>query len=244
VAWRVSQFPEVNHNYLRDHHQNLWFVVAAPNRARVDAVLARIAASTQLTPINLPMLEDYHIDLGFDLHGDCRAKRVEPRSVAPRSLKPAENAVLAELARGLAFEPAPYAALGSALGLSEAEVLQLSRTLLADGVIKRFGIVVRHHELGFNANAMVVWDIPDTEVAALGKALAQAAGVHLCYRRSRCLPDWPYNLFCMIHGQTQATVTARIAALNQDFALSRYPHAVLFSLQRYKQCGARYFAAA
>ena len=67
VAARVSAWPDVNHNYARDHHFNLWFVVTAADRARIDAVLAGIEAETGYTVLDLPMLEAFHIDLGFPL---------------------------------------------------------------------------------------------------------------------------------------------------------------------------------
>jgi DNA-binding Lrp family transcriptional regulator len=67
VAALVSAYHEVNHNYEREHDLNLWFVVTAPDRARVDGVLADIAARTGLDVVDLPMLAEYHIDLGFDL---------------------------------------------------------------------------------------------------------------------------------------------------------------------------------
>jgi len=67
VAARVSAFAEVNHNYEREHEYNLWFVITAPDRAAVDRVLGEIAAATGLAPLDLPMLEDYFIDLGFSL---------------------------------------------------------------------------------------------------------------------------------------------------------------------------------
>lgn len=67
VASRVSAYPEVNHNYEREHALNLWFVVAAPDAARREAVLAEIEAATGYEVLSFPLLEDYHIDLGFDL---------------------------------------------------------------------------------------------------------------------------------------------------------------------------------
>jgi len=67
VAHRVSQYAEVNHNYLREHHYNLWFVITAPRRARIDQILAEIAADTGLAPLDLPMRRAYRIDLGFTL---------------------------------------------------------------------------------------------------------------------------------------------------------------------------------
>jgi siroheme decarboxylase len=65
VAARVSAFPEVNHNYARQHRLNLWFVVTAASRERVEAVLAEIAAATGIEVLDLPLERAYGIDLGF-----------------------------------------------------------------------------------------------------------------------------------------------------------------------------------
>jgi len=67
VAARISEYPEVNHNYQREHHYNLWFVVTAPDRMHLDGVLRGIEADSGLEVLDLPMLEDYFIDLGFRL---------------------------------------------------------------------------------------------------------------------------------------------------------------------------------
>ncbi|NIP73635.1 MAG: Lrp/AsnC family transcriptional regulator [Gammaproteobacteria bacterium] len=67
VAALVSAYPEVNHNYEREHRFNLWFVVTARDEQRLREVLADIERRTRLEVLYLPMLEDYHIDLGFDL---------------------------------------------------------------------------------------------------------------------------------------------------------------------------------
>ena len=67
VAELVSSYPEVNHNYEREHRVNLWFVLTAPDAARLNEVLAEIALYTGIEVLDLPMLEEYHIDLGFPL---------------------------------------------------------------------------------------------------------------------------------------------------------------------------------
>lgn len=68
VAALINSYPEVNHNYEREHSYNLWFVVTAPDRARVLEVLDNIQARTGLEPMDLPMVRDFHINLGFPLH--------------------------------------------------------------------------------------------------------------------------------------------------------------------------------
>lgn len=141
---------------------------------------------------------------------------------------------------GLPLVPRPYAALGVRIGLPEADVIALVQSLQDEGDIKRLGVIVRHHELGYLANAMVVWDAPDDQVVELGVRIARLDYVTLCYRRARCLPQWPYNLYCMIHGRDRATVHKKIAHLIDTCGLRDLPHEVLFSRRRFKQCGARY----
>ncbi|MBE9563129.1 MAG: AsnC family protein [Proteobacteria bacterium] len=141
---------------------------------------------------------------------------------------------------GLPLVSHPYAAIGEQIGLTEAEVIAKLNNLIDTGVIKRFGIVVYHRKLGYQANAMVVWDIPDTEVDLIGQKLGQYEFVTLCYRRSRHLPDWPYNLYCMIHGMDKNVVLQELAKLIEQCNLSRFPHQVLFSKHCFKQRGAYY----
>jgi DNA-binding Lrp family transcriptional regulator len=129
---------------------------------------------------------------------------------------------------------------GCGVGLSEEQVLARLSSLLARGLIKRLGVIVRHHELGYRANAMVVWDIPDERVAQIGRALSRFPFVTLCYRRPRRLPAWPYNLFCMIHDRDREAVIAQASQLAQDCGLVDVRHELLFSKRRFKQCGARY----
>ena len=159
-------------------------------------------------------------------------------------LSPTDRRLLAAIEGGLPLVSRPYAVLAERIGLAEALVIERLQALVEAGVIKRLGLVVRHHEIGYRANAMTVWDVPDARVDALGKALAASPDVTLCYRRPRRLPAWPYNLFAMVHGRERAAVLARIAALRAEHGLDDVPQAVLFSTRRFKQRGARYFAAA
>ena len=154
-------------------------------------------------------------------------------------------AVLGALQDGLRLVPRPYAELAARAGVGEDEARRIIGGLLDSGVIKRLGVVVRHHEFGFVANAMVVFDIADLEVERIGTLLAAQAGVTLCYRRRRHRPDWPYNLFCMVHGRDRAEVLVQVERLREAVpGLAAFPFAVLFSSERFKQCGARSVARA
>lgn len=153
---------------------------------------------------------------------------------------PLQRALIEAIQGGLPLVARPYAAIGAQVGLSERDVIRLMRALLEQGVIKRLGVVVRHHELGYDANAMVVWDIPDERVGETGRLLGSFPFVTLCYRRPRRLPHWPYNLFTMIHGHDRDEVLAHVTALVEDCGLDQAPHQVLFSRRRFKQRGACY----
>jgi DNA-binding Lrp family transcriptional regulator len=160
----------------------------------------------------------------------------------PALSDPRQRALIEVIQNGLPLVPRPYALVGGQVGMSEREVIRSLETLLEQGVIKRLGVVVRHRELGYDANAMVVWDVPDGEVGQVGRRLGGFPFVTLCYRRPRRLPEWPYNLFTMIHGRDRGQVLARVDELIQTCDLRAIPHAALFSGQRFKQRGARYSA--
>ena len=251
VAQLVNGYAEVNHNYEREHRYNLWFVVAAADEARVREVLGEIEHRTGCPLLHLPMLEDYHIDLGFDLVQPHQGQRSATARRAPALSdtlhraavpQPSETALIGAVQQGLPLVPRPYAEIGAGIGLTESEVIAGLAHLAEQGIIKRMGVVVRHHELGYRANAMVVWDIPDDRVSALGHCVGKFDFVTLCYRRPRRLPAWRYNLFSMIHGQDRDEVLSLVAQLKERCGLQDIAHEVLFSRRRFKQCGARYVA--
>lgn len=155
-----------------------------------------------------------------------------------------QQALIAAVQHGIPLSNRPYAAIAERSGLSEEQVIGAIRTLLDEGLIKRWGVVVRHHELGYRANAMVVWDVPDQRVDTLGQQFKQFDFVTLCYRRPRRRPQWPYNLFCMIHGRDRNTVQNQVEQLVGQLRLQSVPHEILFSLRRFKQRGACYIDSA
>ena len=136
--------------------------------------------------------------------------------------------------------PRPYQSLAQQLGLSEQAVIDTLQQWQASGLIKRFGLVVNHHSIGYRANAMVVWDVPEDQVELVASQFSNNDAVTLCYQRPRKLPHWPYNLFCMIHGTHRDIVLRQIDALVHRHNLHHLPHDVLFSTQQFKQCGGRY----
>jgi DNA-binding Lrp family transcriptional regulator len=158
-------------------------------------------------------------------------------------LSKTDEKILASIQDGLPLVARPYAAIARRSGLTEVDVRERIAVLQSSGIIKRLGIVVRHQELGYRANAMVVWNVPDDRVSDLGERIGTLDCVTLCYRRKRSLPDWPYNLFCMIHGRSRESVLERIDEIITVLDITQIPHEVLFSGRRFKQRGARYLPA-
>ncbi len=238
IAALVSARPEINHNYQREHRYNLWFVATAADQATLDAVLAAIELDTGCRVIALPLENEFHIDLGFDL-ASCHKSVAPVASVSARQPDNEERRLIAALQPGLEIMPRPFRQLGETLFMEEGEVLARVSGMIQEGLIKRFGVVVRHHELGYRSNAMVVFDLADDIVDGIGARLAAEPGVTLCYRRRRSLPDWPYNLYCMVHGRSRAEA---LPVIDRLAFIAGAPATTLFSTRRFKQCGARYFS--
>lgn len=143
---------------------------------------------------------------------------------------------------GLATVSRPYALIGQQLNLSEDEVIVRLSRLKQLGLIKRLGVIVNHRKLGYCANAMVVFDVPNTLVEQIAGHVSQFSFVNLCYLRPRRGEQWPYNLYCMIHGKNREKVLQQLDHLIASCGLSSVNHEVLFSRKCFKQRGAIYKA--
>ena len=240
VAALVSALPGVNHNYEREHRWNLWFVLNGRSAGAVQRTLDGLEAVVRLPMLRLPMRRAYRIDLGFDLGNAVARSPTDTRGEARAPLTPAEWPLAALVEQGLPLVPHPYDRWALQLGCDGDRVAASLARWLREGTLKRFGAIVRHHELGFVANAMTVFDVPDDEVDARGAALAGDGAVTLAYRRERTAA-WPYNLYCMVHGRSRDDVLASLDGVVQRAGLADRPRETLFSRRRFKQEGARRF---
>jgi len=249
VAAVINDHPQVNHNYARDHEWNMWFVVTAASRERRDEIIADIETQTGCEVLVLPMLTDFYIDLEFPVvntdrfareslaETDVEATRISERAAA--DLSELDRRLLLEIQDGFPLSATPYRDVAEAVGADVEDVLAAIERLRADGCIKRIGCVVNHLVTGFDANCMVVWDVPDDRLDEVGIAVGRLPYVTLCYHRPRRPgQEWEYNLFTMIHGREQAAVDEKIDELATDHI--PYDHERLYSTETLKQTGARY----
>jgi DNA-binding Lrp family transcriptional regulator len=249
VVEAINAYRQVNHNYRRDHAWNVWFVVTAATRERRDEILAEIESETGCSVLVLPMLTDYYIDLEFPVVNEDRFAReslAETDVAATRiseeatgGLSTLEADLLVAIQDGLPLTRTPYADVAAEVGADVGDVVDATTRLLADGCIKRVGCVVNHVVTGFDANCMVVWDVPDDQLDDRGVAAGRLPYVTLCYHRPRRPErDWPYNLFTMIHGREADAVDEKIDELAAEHL--QFPHERLYSTETLKQTGARY----
>ena len=150
-----------------------------------------------------------------------------------------ERALVKATQGGLPLVPAPYAKLARELGVSQEQVLDALRRMLADGRIRRIGAVPNHYALGYAANAMSVWDVADEAVDELGPRVGALPFVTHCYRRPRRRPDWPYNLFAMVHGASRAETAEKIERIRAALGRSLRASDVLYSTRILKKTGLR-----
>lgn len=149
-----------------------------------------------------------------------------------------EQRVILALQRDLAITPEPFQEVAQRAGATVAEVLEVIRRLKEQGIIRRFGATLRHQLSGFGANALVVWAVPGADLARMGQKLAGYREVTHCYARPP-RPDWPFNLYSMVHGRNPEEIAALVAAMAADVGISTYE--VLFSDQELKKTTMRYF---
>ena len=140
---------------------------------------------------------------------------------------------------GLPLVARPYQVLAADLGLDPEDLMARMRAMLERGVIRRIGVVPNHYALGFEANGMSVWDVPDERAHELGREVGALDFVSHCYRRPRHLPLWPYNLFAMVHGRCSEEVERKVARIAELLGSADRGHDVLYSTRILKKTGLR-----
>ena len=157
----------------------------------------------------------------------------------PMPLDPVDRAIIAATQGGLPLTRQPYHTVAEQLGLDVGELIERMQTLLEWGIIRRIGIVPNHYKLGFRANGMSVWNVDDARIDQLGNAIGALDFVSHCYQRPRFLPEWPYNLFAMVHGHSREEVHAKINIIADLLGEHNRGHEVLFSSRILKKTGLR-----
>lgn len=158
---------------------------------------------------------------------------------ASLELDPLDHAIVRCTQAGLPLVPRPYHEVARQVGATPAQVLERLQRMCALGVIRRIGAVPNHYAIGYTTNGMSVWDVEDLQVDELGRALARSGEVSHCYLRTRHLPQWPYNLFAMVHGHGRDEVEAKLRIVAGILGRAARSHEVLYSNRILKKTGLR-----
>ena len=248
AAAAVGAHPGVSHNYAREHAFNLWFTIAVPPDSRLGldrtvAILHRLARaeSTRL----LPTLRLFKIGVRLDMGGadDSAAKQQPVYSDASQhdALPPLTEddiRLVQVLQQPLPVVPRPFDDFAAEAGVAPDALLAWLDTMKAQGRMRRFAAVLHHRKAGFAANGMGVWAAPEDRVDEIGVRMATFKAVSHCYHRPT-YEDWPYNLFTMVHGRSQADVEAVLDEIATECGLGE--RLVLYSTTEYKKVRLQYF---
>ena len=238
----INQHPGVSHNYLRNHDYNIWFTMAvAPDsklglEKTINILKERTGAEDAIT---LPTLKMFKISVKMDTTGK-RAKKEKVKKVSHKTIEltPLHIAVIKELQKDIKVEQEPFKDTVEKLGLSYEQFFEIANELKESGVMRRFATILNHRKAGFGANAMSVWAVPEEKGEEIGREMAEFSAVSHCYLRPS-YPNWPYNLFAMVHAKTQKECDALIEEMAKESGLTKYGK--LYSTVEFKKQRLVYF---
>jgi siroheme decarboxylase len=242
----INEHPGVSHNYLRNHDFNLWFTIATEPDSRLGLqgtleVLAREAGAESVR--QLPTLKLFKIRMDLEMEGDTQAlagavEAQEPIELEPQPYDERDIAVIRALQGDMPVVPEPYAPAAAALGMPQPAFLEHLAAMQQRGLLRRVAAILFHRRAGFSANGMGVWQVPDEQIADIGRRMAAVRGISHCYQRPT-YADWPYSVFTMAHGRSKQECDAVLDAIAQKTGIRE--RATLYSSTEFKKIRLLYF---
>jgi DNA-binding Lrp family transcriptional regulator len=246
AAQVVNQHPGVSHNYKRNDVFNIWFTIAVPPTDSLEQtinILHTLAKADET--IILPTLRLYKIGVKLDLTGQASATESddeiynEKRRFAQKPpLSSRDIELIRILQEDLPLVEMPHAVWADQANVTEDELFEWAGRMQQLGYMRRFAAILYHRNVGFIANAMVVWQVPEAQVDVVGEQMAKFRQVSHCYRRP-VYPTWPYPLFTMIHASTHSDCMGIVTRIEEQ--VGQFPHKNLFSTKEYKKTRVKYF---
>lgn len=149
-----------------------------------------------------------------------------------------DKKIIASIQGDIPITERPYLEIAEKLGISEEILLESLQKLCDNGVIRRFGATLRHQKTGYEANAMVAWQVDEEDIDTVGERMASFSSVSHCYRRNP-KDDWPYNLYIMIHAKDEASCWELTRNISEETSIDNYT--LLFSREELKKTSMEYF---
>jgi DNA-binding Lrp family transcriptional regulator len=158
-------------------------------------------------------------------------------TMAPKIFSAQEKQLIRKIQGDLPLSLTPFASVAEQLGWEEREVLRRVRNFIRRKWIRRFGAILRHRKAGYLGNAMVVWKVPENQIPEMAQAMIAFPAVSHCYFRPS-QPQWPYNLYTMVHGLKLRDCRRMARKLSRETGLKEYQ--ILFSKREHKKSSMRY----
>jgi len=206
VIKAVNNLDGVSHNYLRNHHFNLWFTLRGDSQKQVNAILKKLSKRFKIKFFSLPVIRAFKLDVRFDaLSGGRRLLSLSaercPLNAERCTLNAIDNRILQRLQEGIKVVKRPFYFFDE--DFENYDCLIHLSGMIHDGIIYRIGAIANQRLLGFTANAMFVCNVPQSRVIKAGKKLASLNNVSHCYER-KSFKGFPYILYGMMHGKSLA----------------------------------------
>ena len=244
VAAAINRHPGVSHNYQRDHTWNLWFTLAVPADDDLETTVVALVDGAGGYPYRpLPALRVFKIGVQLGMEGAEHASPVATAHGSRAATAPTtrDRAFVRELQEDIEIVPQPFAGVAQRLGVSQEEVVVWLQQAKAVGWLRRFAAILRQRQAGYVANGMAVWRVPEDSIERAATVATSLPQVSHCYQRLT-YPDWPYNLFTMIHAKSKENCQAVARKISRETGVSDY--VILFSTKEYKKARLKYFAPA
>jgi DNA-binding Lrp family transcriptional regulator len=244
VASQINRHPGVSHNYERDHQFNLWFTLAVPPGTNLDNELEKFNVLKGIKKVRmLPTLQLFKIGVKLDMIDDKKhdiAPSEEKKEIKNIKFEPTEEDkdFIRELQKDMEIIDEPFIKAAKNLGLTEEELFEKMRYYEDIGVMRRFAAILRHRQVGFTANGMIVWKVPEDRITAVGETLGSFPQISHCYERPT-YDDWPYNVFSMIHCKTHDEANDVAKTIQDQIHVDEYR--ILFSSREFKKTRVEYF---
>ena len=244
VASQINRHPGVSHNYERDHEFNLWFTLAVPPGADLNDELKKFNVLKGIKKVRmLPTLQLFKIGVKLDLVDDKKhdiAPTEEKKEIKNIEFNPTEQDkdFIRELQKDMEIIDEPFVKAAKNLGITEDEVFAKMKHYEDVGVMRRFAAILRHRQVGFTANGMIVWKVPEDRITSVGETLGSFPQVSHCYERPT-YDDWPYNVFSMIHCKTHDEAYDVAKTIQNQINVNEYK--ILFSSREFKKTRVEYF---
>jgi DNA-binding Lrp family transcriptional regulator len=240
----INQYLGVSHNYARQDAYSMWYTIAVPpGRSLDDTVGALSKAAGGWPTLILPAIKKYKLAVVLDVLEDGESGEGHqdlPRVDASDVFRPTDENIrrVRCIQEDLPLVEKPFGLWAAQLEMSEEALLDLVESWVGGGIMRRFAAVLNHREVGFEANGMVVWKSPLDRIDECGRTLAAFPEVsHLYYRPSH--PEWPYNLYAMVHGRKREDCEKTVARLGD--AIHLHDYRILFSTREFKKIRLKLF---